>query len=81
MRIIFPEPPYLFVVAKIQNPLNNVAGVFFLIYGLGVNIPKKLRPEFHTPYYIKKTAEMQNEPRGGWKTYSSFLRFQPKPAP
>ena len=42
------QPSYFLVIAKIQNPLDDVAGVFFGINGFGINIPEQFLPKSHT---------------------------------
>jgi len=43
------EPPQLFIVAELKNTLNNVAGVFFQVNCLRINIPKQRRAKTNMP--------------------------------
>ena len=54
------KPSYLFIVAKIQNPLNDILSVFFGIYIFWIGIPKKSLSEFHN-YIISKNIVISND--------------------
>ena len=70
---IMPHPPHLSVIPKIQNALDDIAGVFFWINGFGINIPEERRAEFdrwylsfqfgcsHAFMIAKKVAEIKKE--------------------
>jgi len=41
------KPAHFIIIAKIQNPLDNVASVFLGINGFGINVPKEVLAKLH----------------------------------
>jgi len=50
------QPPYFIIGTKIQNSLNDILGIFFGVYFVGINIPKESLPKLHFLYFTRKAG-------------------------